>query len=621
MGNPNAKVRNVKTKQEVPSVPDKLIGVKRELANDAVVAERSGTISEASPSKSRTKPSNRTTANVVQVPSHAGTEHKQPHPKSNDIVFSDDEGPVLKTANTRKSRGIVFSDDEESVSIPSPPISGLTQYHLSGAVETLQDPVVGVQGDVDGEVASGQEFNDVFVDDIAEEAEEDDTGSACDDTLEEDADNHSAYSQSKAAGKRKMVFSRTPSPVNQTVDRMETESEMYASARKESIKSIASTNPGDGSKRLYGVDTYIPDEKDAQGRYVHQRMPVTPTRPKPNIHRIDFKGDDATVAASASKRTQYSEGEEMKLLSDTEPRGQSSPAVCQVSNKADMDPIISYAGVVNLLGGKHLDSWNRLQGPGLIMPSGWFEQIPGISMARVRGSIEFKGYEHFVNPSRMTPSDMGLHPYPGNSFIVPWGSTRPATFTTSVLITSSSLFRMKEVFGEDRRMISGIPHTTEWQRMESGLLMALHADSAHAQVAQQSITFSTARSMGSGMSFLSAVETAFIDWLTASTSPAKNPSRMFRQPAVSASSAGSPFAGPISTIQGAGHVPVLDGRSIRFNFKDDLMKLDKLLPPFNAEVPEGSCAWIGYSVNKYTTTKGTHINFNLLWVVVLGIPE
>ncbi|KAF7976217.1 hypothetical protein HWV62_7230 [Athelia sp. TMB] len=214
---------------------------------------------------------------------------------------------------------------------------------------------------------------------------------------------------------------------------------------------------------------------------------------------------------------------------------------------------------------------------------------------------------------------MGLSPHPGNSYIVIGGTNKVATMTTAILVTSSNIHRMKEVFGEDRRMIAGIPHITEFQRMEAGLLMALHLDCAHAQMSQQAITFSTTRTMGTGGS-----------------SPAKNPSRMFRQPAGASASRGSPFASAVSNTQGAGYgeyiifvvkcaltlaaVPVLDARHCRFSLKN-LVGLDKVLPAFNAEVPEGSLAWVGYTVNKYTTTRGNHINFNLLWVVVLGTPE
>ena len=95
---------------------------------------------------------------------------------------------------------------------------------------------------------------------------------------------------------------------------------------------------------------------------------------------------------------------------------------------------------------------------------------------------------------------MSMSPYPGNSYIVPAGSTKPATLTTVVLVTSSNLYCMKEVFDKERRMISGILHTVEWQRMEAAILMSLRLETAHAQIAQQSITFSTARTMSNGLS-------------------------------------------------------------------------------------------------------------------------
>ncbi|KAF7966526.1 hypothetical protein HWV62_38072 [Athelia sp. TMB] len=356
---------------------------------------------------------------------------------------------------------------------------------------------------------------------------------------------------------------------------METERDMYLDARKKSIVSIASTNPGDGTKRLHGVDTYIHD--DIQGSPVgpagrpHIIPRLTKTVQAKPV-RADGIGEDkkigprpaAPVTPTNDRQRKHvradSDGDEkMVLLSDSAPRGEEGPAECEVANPDDMDPIINYDDLPPLTGGKRF--------------------------LQLRNCIQFRHSEWFYNPSRMTPSDMGLSPYPGNSYIVAGGTTKAATMTTAVLVTSSNIHRMKEVFGEDRRMISGIPHITEFQRLESGLLMAMHMDSAQVQMSQQSITFSTTRTMGTGGS-----------------SPAKNPSRMFRQPA------------------GAGYVPVLDARHCRFKV-DKLIGLDKVLPSFNAEVPEGSLAWIGYTVNRYTTSRGNHLNFNLLWVVVLGTPE
>lgn len=64
------------------------------------------------------------------------------------------------------------------------------------------------------------------------------------------------------------------------------------------------------------------------------------------------------------------------------------------------------------------------------------------------------------------------------------------------MTTSSNIVRPKEVLGEPRRSISGIPHCFEFQRMEASLLAAFHEDSANAQIAQDAITFMTAKSGG-----------------------------------------------------------------------------------------------------------------------------
>ncbi|KAF7965596.1 hypothetical protein HWV62_42683, partial [Athelia sp. TMB] len=406
--------------------------------------------------------------------------------------------------------------------------------------------------------------------------------------------------------------------VDETLDKMETERDMYVAARKKSVASIASTNPGDGTKRLHGEESYIHD--DIQDSPFGSRERATPAKHYTSsgmFKQSTTAGLDkhAPSTNSATPVTPTRQRQQMALkgkstieedyvhLTDSDPRGEEGPAECEVANKDDMDPIIDYTGLPNLFSDKHIVSWSQLPGPGLAVPSAWHEENPAVSMSQFRGCIQFKNCDYFYNPSRMTPSDMGLSPYPGNSYIVEGGTTRVATMTTAVLVTSSNIYRMKEVFGEDRRMISGIPHIIEWQRMESAILMALRTDTAHAQIAQQAITFSTTRTMGTGTS-----------------SPSKNPSRMFRQPAGASSSRSSPFAGPMNNIQGSGYVPVLDARHTRFSLKK-LGGLDKVLPNFNAEVPEGSLAWVGYTVNKYTTTRGTHLNFNLLWVVMLGTPE
>ncbi|KAF7978589.1 hypothetical protein HWV62_45306 [Athelia sp. TMB] len=557
-----------------------------------------------SPTKTRVKPSERS----VAITSPAS-------------VFNRDG---VTAASAGAAGDIVFTDDEDFVSVSVAPKDG--DDDDSGVEDDDMPPLRDVTPSEDSASDGGSEFQDV-----GHQVDED----VVDNGYELVVDPVEVLDKPRARRADVAVGSKRRTKVDETLDKMETERDMYVQARKQSVASIASTNPGDGTKRLYGEESYIHDDI--------QNPPIGP-RPKPRsivplvttkarqqrvartnvnsgrtVSYVDTSGNMvprpvAPVTPTKSRPNKVvpvndDDEDGMVLLSDTEPRGrrrvdvfdsEECPAECEVSNQDDMDDIIDYSNLPNLIGGKRLLSWSQLPGPGLAVPSAWHDENPAISMSTC---IQFRESEWFCNPSRMTPSRMGLSPFPGNSYIVVGGTTKAATMTTAILVTSSNIHRMKEVFGEDRRMIAGIPHITEFQRMEAGILMALRLETAHAQMSQQSITFSTSRTMGTGGS-----------------SPAKNPSRMFRQPAGASASRGSPFASAMSNIQGAGYVPVLDARHCRFSVKN-LVGLDKVLPTFDAEVPEGSLAWVGYTVNKYSTTRGNHVNFNLLWVVVLGTPE
>lgn len=89
--------------------------------------------------------------------------------------------------------------------------------------------------------------------------------------------------------------------------------------RKRSVASIAKTNPGDGTKRLYGEESYIHDDivdspvaPPGRARVV---LPVTPTKPR-------FKKTNIAPAAPVRAAPPQSVGgEEFILLSDTDPRG------------------------------------------------------------------------------------------------------------------------------------------------------------------------------------------------------------------------------------------------------------------------------------------------------------
>lgn len=181
------------------------------------------------------------------------------------------------------------------------------------------------------------------------------------------------------------------------------------------------------------------------------------------------------------------------------------------------------------------------------------------------------------------------------------------------------------------------------------MCMVARWDDANVQLHRDSLTFSTKRAgQSQGFDFSSWSQFATHHYIVAGgqRSPAKNPSKMFatsslasapvstkgsmlKKTALYASDKGmfvdtpnlrfvlfSPYSDILS-------VPVLDGRGSRltFNMVSDLDNLGAKLPEFRNEVPKGSFAWVGYSVNTFQSQKGNNFSMNLLWVVVVGTPE
>ncbi|KAF7985430.1 hypothetical protein HWV62_5155 [Athelia sp. TMB] len=531
----------------------------------------------SSPSKTRIKPSERSDQSVGSAEDNVAPKPTTAKKQAR-IVFTDDEddGQIATSYTSDKTFGAVAAEDAVQPEFLEPEAEYQAGNDLERYGSEFIDDTAGVEGTA--EVASdGYEhlLNHVVVAyfsyseggfDRAEEVD---------------------YVESRNMDSGDAGFVTQDVQVRQIVKR-DAERELNVRTKKESLESVSRPGRGGNVKSLGGPASSKRDDVVKPSVASSKvKVPVTPVKNKGR----------AVGESNAGKE------EEFNFLSDTEPRGQQGPAVCEVLNVDDMDEIISYDDLPPLFADKHFISWSQIPGQGLAVPSAWHDEISDISMSQVRNVIHFRQFGHMYNPSRMTPSDMGLSPFPGNSYIVPGGTTRPATLTTLILVTSSNIHAMKPVFGEDRRMIAGIPHITEGPRLESAILMTYHLDHAFAQVSQQSISFSTARTMSSS-----------------SSSPVKNPSKMLRQPAGASSSSGSPFAKPVASVQGSAYVPVLDARHTRFSVTEKLDRLDTILPTFNAEVPEGSCAWVGYTVNKYTTAKGNYLNFNLLWVVVLGTP-
>jgi len=141
-----------------------------------------------------------------------------------------------------------------------------------------------------------------------------------------------------------------------------------------------------------------------------------------------------------------------------------------------------------------------------------------------------------MNPSRIDPAAVAMSL--NNYLIIPGTMNEYVTFVMCIMVTDSSLHDTREVFKEPRKLISGIPHICEAPRMISTINSAMGISTAHIQIYQNAITFISGRSgMGNNnfgnfmLRFFNMMFFAYSILFTgSSSSPVKNPSRMFASP-------------------------------------------------------------------------------------------
>ncbi|KAF7985751.1 hypothetical protein HWV62_343 [Athelia sp. TMB] len=392
-----------------------------------------------------------------------------------------------------------------------------------------------------------------------------------------------------------------------------------AEAKRQSLADSASKGRGIG--RVGSSSSKLPPKK-AESPDVFSSPTLNSTTPTKS----------KIIAIMDRSRVPVSVGSPMKVdnptvyledLEDTD-RGERSPAECQVKNVADEDKRISYLGLCYLLlvfgldyapaldltrryRWKELIGWSDAPHMGLATYSAWREQCADIDMEQLKKVFEFQGFRHILNASRTTPSNLARKLVLGGNHVLVDARVKSTIiqFTTILFVTEmSQLHSLRDVLGEKRRALQGVPQIVEWERMQSVLCMAFRIPRANIDMKAGAILFCTAKTMKGA----------------ASSSPAKNSEKFFKK-TPDASSGASPFAGPKATVTGRTIIPILDARGATFNLESDLSSLDKKLPPFLGEIPEGSCVWVGYTCTKYEhQVKGSGLNFNLMWVVVLGTP-
>ncbi|KAF7967770.1 hypothetical protein HWV62_33179 [Athelia sp. TMB] len=596
--------------------------------SDVEIVEGPPSPAKGSPSKSRTRPSERTNvaaakklaADVAALPrtpkSAPSTPRKVPRLAAH-VDSPSTPSPTKSITRTLKSVAMVESSEDETMAQASEE-DAITDPQFFDDQASAPVPDTAVQYDSEDywhNVDNARNSDNAFINDddeigddasdeepVAPEAVKADKGKA----------RASSVHTSDSDGERKPVAKRALKAV-------------VVSSEEEDVLVVNSARDTQGSSK--SLDRAAPRGVPRVSTSSPRKAAALPAKrsESPNVF-LDAPANIAAVKSSKILKAMEQAGDGVssspvkeekgyKYMADLEVgnRGlysESSPAVCEVTNIADQDPEIDYTGICNLRVGTYR-SWSQEEAPGWGTFSGWKGQCPEIYLKQLKRVWEFRDHQHIRNVSRTNPTNLVSKSISGgNTVLICAGTQNTVVQFTTILITTkeSHLHSTQTILNDNRRSIEGIPQIVEWERMQAVLCMAYRIPYANVNMRAGAIVFCTAKTM---------------KYMSGGVSPAKNPSAFYKRPSGSTTvvTSGSQFANPRPTVVGSAPVIVLDGRRRKFNLTDDLLRLDQLLPTYDDEVPVGSCVWVGFTSTKYwSSEKGDGLNFNLMWVVLLGTP-
>ncbi|PPR07992.1 hypothetical protein CVT24_002704 [Panaeolus cyanescens] len=290
------------------------------------------------------------------------------------------------------------------------------------------------------------------------------------------------------------------------------------------------------------------------------------------------------------------------------------PAVCEVNDPSLHDPLLAetYAGLVNLKKGR-FSSWSSNNGRGQVVFSTWVTKTPSMNPNTVYSIITFSQSGRWINGSRLSPLEVQLREIRQNNTLrynVYRGDV-PAVAMSCGYLWESYVLTPKP-YGLSQKMVSVVLHKQEWERLVGFCCMVFNVDVIAAQVYQSALQFSTRSDWNPDQAADSA----------AGNNGPDSDDHMFthmQSPATDTSQSSSNAANAMSLSANA-RIPVFDARGIDFNFQNDIQNLSKL-PRFEGEIPGGSFVVVGYTLSAYVPNQKWNLATNLLWVVVVGVPE
>ncbi|KAJ7083516.1 hypothetical protein C8R43DRAFT_1142699 [Mycena crocata] len=282
------------------------------------------------------------------------------------------------------------------------------------------------------------------------------------------------------------------------------------------------------------------------------------------------KAKTTSAASGSSKKVLHTEN--IKTVTKL-------PAKCAVSDKALQDPMLYdvYKNAPNLSKGT-FHTWSPLQGPGNFRFSQWPEHCPNIQFRMLWACVNFIQHLQYVNLSRASPVGLqAISQEYGNNkrFTLSWDG-HTATCMSTGMVVNSRLLTPGTVTAPTsttlwQKFISIILHAQDVERLAGALRMIMGHQSLHAQIHGDAFIFAT---------------------------------KSFSKDSF----------------------PIYDARGdAAFNISKDIDDVDNILPRFEdneSEIPNGSCATVGYTVSHFKAKDGKEkVFFNVRFLIVIATPD
>ncbi|KAJ8518651.1 hypothetical protein ONZ45_g4326 [Pleurotus djamor] len=251
------------------------------------------------------------------------------------------------------------------------------------------------------------------------------------------------------------------------------------------------------------------------------------------------------------------------------------PETCEVTREELQDELLkeSYEGLVPLRAGQ-LESWGQKANVGLMRFSDWGD-------CHAYEAVTFQKAGRYINPARVDPRDLVTVHLQGQDFLHLASDATLAICLTPIRVTMSYLTEPEFANGKEKKYVTGIMHSQEYERACGVYTMMFRVSPLAAQLNGDELSFTTriANAPGSG-----------------------GHHKGYQSPATvrvsSASNAG--FFRPV--LNPRDEVIVYDARSSEdfgLQSAEQINSLKDKLPRFDGDIPSGSFALVAHTASKW----------------------